>query len=98
MLLARQGRVLCLQGSLKYCLKGYDLPKVACIRINRRRAATMSSSTAEASTSYEQRVLGSVLGAMCGDALGASVEGWTAERIQSAFPQGLRAFQDSERG
>lgn len=56
----------------------------------------MSSSTEE--PSYEQRVIGSVLGAMCGDALGASVEGWTPERMSSAFPDGLRTFQETERG
>jgi hypothetical protein len=98
MLLARQGRIVCHQRNLNYCLKGSKGSLRACSRISRQRAANMSSSTAEASTSYEQSVMGSVLGAMCGDALGASVEGWTAETIQSAFPGGLMTFQDTERG
>jgi ADP-ribosylglycohydrolase len=58
----------------------------------------MSSSTAQPSPSYEQRVLGSVLGAMCGDVLGAAVEGWTPERMESAFPDGLKTFQETEPG
>lgn len=53
--------------------------------------------TAEAVT-YEQRVTGCILGAMCADALGASVEGWTPGRIASEYKQGLTTFQDTDRG
>ncbi|KAF6259861.1 ADP-ribosylation/Crystallin J1 [Scenedesmus sp. NREL 46B-D3] len=60
--------------------------------------SSSDSHAAEASTSYEERVIGSVLGAMCGDTLGASVEGWSAERIQSACSDGLKTFQKTERG
>jgi hypothetical protein len=98
MLLARHGRALCRDRNIIHHHQGRALQLMACGGLTRQAAATMSSSTAEASTSYQQRVLGSVLGAMCGDALGASVEGWSAERIQSAFPGGLRTFQHSERG
>lgn len=37
-------------------------------------------------------------GALAGDALGAAVEGWSSERIASAFPDGLTGLQHSVRG
>lgn len=47
---------------------------------------------------FEDRVVGSFLGALCGDVLGASVEGWTPERIAGKYKKGLTEFQKTERG
>jgi len=46
----------------------------------------------------EARSIGAVLGCMCGDVLGACVEGWPAEKIHAIFPKGLQHFQHHERG
>ncbi|KAG2500291.1 hypothetical protein HYH03_001869 [Edaphochlamys debaryana] len=35
---------------------------------------------------------------MCGDVLGAAVEGWEPQRLAVAFPQGLSRFQQTDRG
>lgn len=46
----------------------------------------------------DAKAIGAILGCMCGDVLGACVEGWPAEKIRAAFPKGLRDFQDHSRG
>lgn len=47
--------------------------------------------------SFQDRCLGSLLGTVCGDILGAAVEGWPASAIGRQFGQ-LRDFLDTERG
>lgn len=48
---------------------------------------------------YPQRVKGCLLGGMCGDVLGAAVEGWSPERIARSFPKGCSEFVvDTDRG
>ncbi|GLC57331.1 hypothetical protein PLESTB_001212700 [Pleodorina starrii] len=47
---------------------------------------------------YPNRVAGCLLGKMCGDVLGAAVEGWAAEDIQLSNPDGLTDFLQTERG
>lgn len=96
MLLARHGRILCRDRHFISQPQSFQSISFLHSHATKQDTAAMSSSTEE--PSYEQRVIGSVLGAMCGDALGASVEGWTPERMSSAFPDGLRTFQETERG
>lgn len=48
--------------------------------------------------SHTDKVTGCILAALCGDALGAAVEGWTAHRIQNTFPNGLTQFQECRMG
>jgi ADP-ribosylglycohydrolase len=48
--------------------------------------------------SYTDRVIGCILAALCGDALGAYAEGWTAHRIQQEFANGLTEFKDCRMG
>lgn len=50
------------------------------------------------SSGYEDRVIGCFLGALCGDVLGAAVEGWNAQRVKSTFEKGITEFQDTSRG
>ncbi len=54
--------------------------------------------TAAEAPSYEDRVVGSFLGAMAGDILGAPVEDWTPSRVQSSYKYGLTAYQKTHRG
>jgi hypothetical protein len=56
------------------------------------------SSTAVQGDAYTDKVVGSFLAALCADALGAAVEGWTAYRIHQTFPDGLSAFENCRMG
>ncbi|GIL49818.1 hypothetical protein Vafri_6130, partial [Volvox africanus] len=47
---------------------------------------------------YSDRVAGCILGKMCGDVLGAGVEGWSPQDIQLSNPDGLTDFLNTERG
>lgn len=47
---------------------------------------------------YTDKVVGSFLAALCADALGAAVEGWTAYRIHQTFPDGLSTFENCRMG
>lgn len=47
---------------------------------------------------YRAHVAGSLLAKMCGDVLGASVEGWSPERLLETHPDGLTEFQQTVRG
>lgn len=47
---------------------------------------------------YRARVIGSLMGKMCGDVLGAAVEGWSPDMICSRHQAGLTEFQSTERG
>lgn len=49
-------------------------------------------------TTTTNKSIGALLGVMCGDVLGASVEGWSSPRICQTFPEGLVHFQPSVRG
>ena len=49
-------------------------------------------------TQIENRAVGSLLGCMCGDALGAAVEGWDAKQIAERFPEGMVDLIDTSRG
>lgn len=51
-----------------------------------------------AAGSHTDKVTGCLLGALCGDALGAAVEGWTSHRVLQAFPDGLSEFQQCRMG
>ncbi len=46
----------------------------------------------------ENRAVGSLLGCMAGDVLGAGVEGWDAADIAARFPRGFSEFLDTQRG
>lgn len=47
---------------------------------------------------YADRVRGALLGAFCGDALGAAVEGWTAEQVAAEHEEGAcRALRSRRR-
>jgi ADP-ribosylglycohydrolase len=48
--------------------------------------------------SHTDKAVGCILAALCGDALGAAVEGWTAYRVQKDFPNGLTHFQECRMG
>jgi poly(ADP-ribose) glycohydrolase ARH3 len=39
-----------------------------------------------------------MLGKMCGDVLGAAVEGWEHERVLAEYPDGMTRFRDTDRG
>jgi len=47
---------------------------------------------------YEQRVLGCLLGGAIGDALGAPIEFWSSERIARQCPDGVRTYLPSGYG
>lgn len=47
---------------------------------------------------YADRVVGCFLTALCGDALGAAVEGWSPSQVREAFPNGLTDYQDCRLG
>jgi hypothetical protein len=47
---------------------------------------------------YTDKVVGSFLAALCADALGAAVEGWTAYRIRQTYPDGMFAFENCRMG
>ncbi|EFJ53098.1 hypothetical protein VOLCADRAFT_127347 [Volvox carteri f. nagariensis] len=47
---------------------------------------------------YVDRVGGCLLGKMCGDVLGAGVEGWAHQDVQLSNPEGLTDFLHTERG
>lgn len=49
-------------------------------------------------TNIHTRSIGALLGCMCGDILGACVEGWPAEKIDKAYPKGLSSYQEHARG
>ena len=51
----------------------------------------------ETELTFEDRCIGCLLGAACGDILGAGVEGWPAAEIREHFGE-LRDFADSGRG
>ena len=55
------------------------------------------TSLGEMSASHEDRCVGCLLGAACGDILGAAVEGWSATDICRRYGQ-LRDFLDTDRG
>lgn len=46
----------------------------------------------------QKKAIGTLLGCMCGDVLGACVEGWSADRIHITYPKGLTNFQQHYRG
>jgi len=46
---------------------------------------------------HEDRSIGCLLGAACGDILGAAVEGWSAREIERRYGR-LRGFLDTDRG
>ena len=46
----------------------------------------------------DDRIIGSLLGGMCGDILGAAVEGLSYARITYYFPNGMTEFQHTNRG
>jgi hypothetical protein len=48
--------------------------------------------------SYTDKAIGCILAALCGDALGAYAEGWTAHRIQEEFENGLTEFKHCRMG
>ena len=48
--------------------------------------------------SHGSRVVGVLIGSMCGDVLGAGVEGWDANKILKRFPKGLVDFLRTDRG
>ena len=48
--------------------------------------------------SHGSRVVGVLIGSMCGDVLGAGVEGWRANKILKRFPKGLVDFLRTQRG
>ncbi|GLI62970.1 hypothetical protein VaNZ11_005827, partial [Volvox africanus] len=47
---------------------------------------------------YPERAAGCILGKMCGDVLGAGVEGWSPQDVQLSNPDGLTDFLNTERG
>lgn len=49
-------------------------------------------------TGYPGRVVGCLLGKMCGDVLGAGYEGWDADRVRASAPAGAVDFPRTERG
>lgn len=46
--------------------------------------------------SLKDRSLGVLFGGMCGDALGAAVEGFSLEDIEAEYPNGLRSFVSAQ--
>jgi len=47
---------------------------------------------------HADKVKGCILGALCADALGCSVEGWSAQHIASSYQTGLTTYQSTSRG
>ena len=47
-------------------------------------------------TTIESRAQGALLGHLVGDALGSAVEGWTPDRIQETYPDGVREMMGSD--
>eukprot|EP00879_Flechtneria_rotunda_P000123 GHRR01000185.1.p1 GENE.GHRR01000185.1~~GHRR01000185.1.p1 ORF type:complete len:477 (+),score=171.76 GHRR01000185.1:587-2017(+) len=82
---------------VRYLLKasGLDMHSTA----NTATATDAAAMTTEIPRgSYADKVLGCILAALCGDALGASVEGWTPQRIQGVHKDGLTTYQNTDRG
>lgn len=71
---------------------------IGCNNVTSKRLVTRASKPMDFQDPYTSRVVGAMLGKMCGDVLGASVEGWDISKLQKDFPDGLTEFQQTERG
>jgi cobalamin synthase len=61
-------------------------------------AALSTPAAASIAPQYADRVTGCLLGGMCGDVLGAAVEGWDAGAVLASCPDGCTDFLDTPRG
>ena len=61
-------------------------------------AAAIAAPDRRCLSGVADRAAGALLGKMCGDVLGAAVEGWNSFRMQDQFPNGLVDFQRTSRG
>lgn len=62
------------------------------------RCSKHSNASMQVTVQYGDKVLGCILAALCGDALGAAAEGWSAQQVQAKFPSGLTAYEPVRMG
>lgn len=67
-------------------------------KAQQQAAAPFDAASVYGLTGHTARCAGALLGKMCGDVLGASVEGWSPEDILLRYKDGLTLYQPTTRG